>query len=90
MDRTAFEAALVQDGYGDIETKALLCTYRAGAHAHPFDVRALVLAGEITLTVNGAARSFTAGEVFTMEAGCSHAEAAGPDGVSYLVGRRSP
>jgi len=26
--------------------------------------------------------------VFTMDAGCPHAEAAGPEGVRYLVGRR--
>ena len=88
MDTTGFEAALVEEGYRDVETKALAGSYRAGDHSHPYDVRALVLAGEITLTVNGAARSFTAGEVFTMEAGCSHAEVAGPDGVRYLIGRR--
>ena len=88
MDTTPFEAALVQDGYRDIETKALLGTYRAGAHSHAFDVRALVLAGEITLTWNGATRSFATGDVFTMDAGCPHAEAAGPEGVRYLVGRR--
>ena len=88
MDTTGFEAALVKDGYKDIETKALRSDYRAREHSHPFDVRALVLAGEITLTWNGAARSFAAGDVFTMDAGCVHAEAAGPDGVRYLVGRR--
>jgi quercetin dioxygenase-like cupin family protein len=88
MDTTGFEAALVKDGYKDIETKALRSDYRAREHSHPFDVRALVLAGEITLAWNGTARSFAAGDVFTMDAGCSHAEAAGPEGVRYLVGRR--
>ena len=88
MDTTGFEAALVKDGYKDIETKALRGDYRAREHSHPFDVRALVLAGEITLAWNGADRSFAAGDVFTMDAGCAHAEAAGPDGVRYLVGRR--
>ena len=56
MDTTGFEAALVKDGYKDIETKALRSDYRAREHSHPFDVRALVLAGEITLTWNGDAR----------------------------------
>jgi uncharacterized cupin superfamily protein len=88
MDTIGFEATLVKDGYRDIETKALRGDYRAGEHSHAFEVRALVLAGEITLTWNGAARSFTTGDVFTMEADCPHTEAAGPDGVRYLVGRR--
>jgi quercetin dioxygenase-like cupin family protein len=88
MDTRGFEAALVQDGYRDIETKTLRGDYRAREHSHAFDVRALVLAGEITLTWNGAARSFATGDVFTKEAGCPHAEAAGPDGVRYVVGRR--
>ena len=88
MDAKAFEAGLTADGYQRIETKELPRGYQAAAHAHDFDVRALVLTGEITLTWNGAARSFAAGEVFTMDAGCAHTEAVGPDGVRYLAGRR--
>lgn len=89
METEEFEAALAEQGYRDIETKSLLATYRAKEHSHSFDVRALVLAGEITLTVDGSARSYGAGDVLTMEAGCRHAEAVGRDGVRYLVGRRS-
>src|SRR4029077_4437698 len=89
MDAKAFEAGLTRDGYQRIETKELPRDYRAASHAHDFDVRALVLAGEITLTWNGGSRSVAAGEEFTMYAGCAHAEAVGPDGVRYLVGRRT-
>jgi quercetin dioxygenase-like cupin family protein len=88
MDAKAFEAGLTRDGYQRIETKELPRGYRADSHAHDFGVRALVLAGEITLTWSGAARTFTAGDEFTMDAGCAHTEAVGPDGVRYLVGRR--
>jgi len=89
MDTTGFEAALVKEGYRDIETKGLPGGYQAGDHSHAYDARALVLAGEITLTWNGAARFFATGDVFTMDDGCSHAEAVGPEGVHYLVGRRA-
>jgi quercetin dioxygenase-like cupin family protein len=89
MDAKAFEAGLIRDGYQRIETKELPKDHRAGSHAHDFSVRALVLAGEITLTWNGASQSFRAGEEFTMDAGCAHTEAVGPDGVRYLVGRRA-
>jgi quercetin dioxygenase-like cupin family protein len=87
MDARAFETELTRDGYQRIETKELPRGYRADSHAHDFSVRALVLAGEITLTWNGSSRTFAAGEEFTMSAGCAHSEAVGPDGVRYLVGR---
>jgi quercetin dioxygenase-like cupin family protein len=89
METKAFESTLAAEGYRDVETKALPSTYRAREHSHAFDVRALVLDGEITLTVNGDTRSYRAGDVFTMAAGCAHAESVGPDGVRYLVGRRA-
>ena len=88
METKAFEATLAEQGYREVERRALPSTYRAREHSHPFDVRALVLDGDITLTVNGDARTYRAGDVFTMDAGCAHAEAVGPDGVRYLVGRR--
>jgi len=87
VDAKAFEAGLTADGYRRIETKELPRGHRADSHAHDFRVRALVLAGEITLTWNGTSRSFRAGEEFTMDAGCAHTEAVGPDGVRYLGGR---
>lgn len=89
METKTFEVTLAEQGFRDVETKALQSTYRAREHSHPFDVRALVLDGEITLTVNGDARTYRAGDVFTMDAGCAHAESVGPDGVRYLVGRRT-
>ncbi|HXU66564.1 MAG TPA: cupin domain-containing protein, partial [Casimicrobiaceae bacterium] len=57
-------------------------------HAHPFDVRALVLNGEITLTVEGVQYAYREGDIFVLPAGHRHAEAVGPAGVDYLVGRR--
>ncbi|HEX6078285.1 MAG TPA: cupin [Methylomirabilota bacterium] len=89
MDARAFEAGLTRDGYQRIETKDLPRGYRADSHAHDWSVRALVLAGEITLTWSGTSRTYAAGEEFTMDAGCAHTEAVGPDGVRYLVGRRA-
>lgn len=88
MDAVAFETALRRDGFGEIETKTVPGPRAAAPHEHPYDVRALVIDGEITLTVDGATRAYRAGEVFTMPAGCRHAEAIGAGGLHYLVGRR--
>jgi len=83
-----FEDDLKRDGFVEIETKSAESNKHVGDHSHPFDVRAKVLAGEITLTCAGVSRSYRAGDVFSMEAGCEHAEQCGPAGVTYTVGRK--
>ena len=88
IDEKSFEARLRSDGYPEIRTNQLAPGCHNDAHSHPFDVRALVLQGEITLTVDGKARCYRAGEEFSMQAGCKHVEDVGPQGVRYLVGRR--
>ena len=88
MDIASFESALRSEGFGNIETKQLPAADRNTEHAHPFEVRALVLDGRISLAVGGQVRSYAKGEVFTMAAGCAHTEAVGMEGVRYLVGRR--
>lgn len=62
--------------------------YAMGEHQHPFDACALITAGDITLVVDGVSSHYRAGDVFRLPAGTLHLEAAGPQGVSYLAGRR--
>jgi uncharacterized cupin superfamily protein len=83
-----FESVLRRDGFDDIQRKSLPGGILVAEHAHPFDVRALVLDGEITLTIEGIAHAFREGDIFVMPAGHRHAESIGPAGVDYLVGRR--
>ncbi len=59
-------------------------------HTHPWDVRAIVTVGEISLTVDGVERTYGVGDVFTMAAGRVHQERVGPIGVEYLVHRGDP
>ena len=88
MDIAGFETALRSEGFDNIETKQLPPAGRNTEHAHPFEVRALVLDGQIALTVSGKERTYRKGEIFTMAAGCEHTEEVGADGVKYIVGRR--
>ena len=46
MNTNDFEASRRAEGYADFERKTLPNTYASQPHAHPFDVVALVLAGE--------------------------------------------
>lgn len=88
MTQQAFMSALQADGFNEAETRSLPAGQAGGEHEHPFDVRALVLAGEISMIVAGKATAYRTGDIFTMASGCRHAEAVGAEGVKYLVGRR--
>ena len=87
MDTAAFEASLKSTGY-EIATSKGTANKVTQPHAHDYDVRALVLAGELTVTTDGTPRTYRAGDVFEMAAGCVHSEQYGPDGSESLVGRR--
>ena len=87
MSHETFEAALRRDGF-DVGHRTLPAGAIVSEHAHPFDVRALVLDGEITLTIAGEDYAFREGDIFVMPAGQRHTETVGAGGVNYLVGRR--
>jgi len=89
MDRTAFEAALQRDGY-EIVARTMEPNATNPEHAHEFDARVMVVAGEMTLARDGTSRAYHPGETFEITHGHLHAEIAGPDGASYIAGRRMP
>jgi quercetin dioxygenase-like cupin family protein len=88
MDTTEFTAAWQRDGYLEVETRQVLPDVSRAPHAHPFDARGLILAGELTLTWAGQTHTFRVGETFDMPAGCMHSEQWGPEGTTFLLGRR--
>ncbi|MDO9360150.1 MAG: cupin domain-containing protein [Polaromonas sp.] len=88
MTPNDFHAGLRADGYADAVVVERLAGYALDSHVHSFDARALITAGEITLTVDGVATRYGVGDVFRLPAGTAHLESAGPDGVTYLSGRR--
>ncbi len=89
MDTSEFEARRRAEGYGEFERRRLSSTYASTPHVHAFDVVALVLDGEITLTCKGQPRTYRRGEVFTMAQGVEHFERVGPQGVEYVAGKRA-
>jgi quercetin dioxygenase-like cupin family protein len=88
MDRARFEAELREEGYAEIIERRMDANTVNPEHAHEFDARLLVLDGIMTIASEGAERSYRPGDTFTMRAGCRHTERSGPDGASYLAGRR--
>ena len=87
MDRQTFEADLKRDGY-DIGTNTTVGAKVNPEHSHPYDVRAMVLDGALTLTSQGKTTTYRAGETFAMAKGCLHAESYGPEGAVTLFGRK--
>ena len=58
-------------------------------HTHPFAVQALVVAGEMWLTVGADTQQLRAGDPFTLDREVPHAERYGPQGATYWVARRN-
>lgn len=88
MDRETFEAGLKADGYAGPLDRRMEPGQVAPEHTHPFEARLLILEGEFILTCQGEARRYGPGECFELGANIPHAEAVGPAGATYLVGRR--
>ena len=88
MNRQEFEARLKEDGYIEIEAKSLRPRPRNDEHGHPFAVRGLVLSGAFTVTQCDIAKTYRAGEVFSVDAGREHSEEIGPEGAEVVVGRK--
>ncbi len=88
VDTAEFEAALARDGYENAGVKSLEPGCHNDAHTHDFAVRAMVVSGGITLTVDGKATQYGPGDTVVMDAGCEHVEDVGPDGLKFLVGRK--
>lgn len=88
MEPKAFIEALKREGFAPPVTVQREPNGAMGEHAHPFEAKALVLAGEICIDTGGRPTVFRPGDIFHLQADEPHTERYGPDGVSYLVGRR--
>ena len=87
MDKETFEAELKRDGY-EVSVNTTPGAKVNPEHHHPFDVRALVLKGAMSLTRDGKTETYKAGETFSMPRGCTHFESYGDGETVTLVGRK--
>ena len=88
MTSDQFRADLASEGFTEVASVTREANGLLDEHAHPFEAKALVTAGELSLRVGGTERSYRSGEVFHLPAMTPHSERYGPSGVSYLVGRK--
>jgi quercetin dioxygenase-like cupin family protein len=82
----AFVSDLRREGF-EVVHGGQKAGYVGECHAHDFDVRIMVLGGEITLVRDGKPESFRAGDQCDVPAGCILSEQVAPEGVAYIVGK---
>jgi quercetin dioxygenase-like cupin family protein len=91
MDIESFKAELTSTGYQEVLEKTYAPNQFMEKHKHPFRARAVVTAGEMTISWGDTvSREYRVGDIFEIEAGDEHSEQYGPAGATYLVGRRFP
>lgn len=88
-DFQAFETAAKAQGFDEVLERTWAPATVLDTHTHPFAVRALVVQGEMWLTVGDAVRHLHPGDEFTLDHGVPHAERYGAAGATYWVARRN-
>jgi len=88
MTPIEFDADLRRESY-EVMNTGLAPNQLNPAHTHDFDARIMVVSGEITITRDGQARTYHAGDYWLTPARAVHAELAGPEGVAIIIGRRA-
>lgn len=83
-----FETAARTLGYTEVLARDWQPRQVVGEHSHPFDARALVVAGEMWLTVGSETQHLLVGDRFELKNGTPHSERYGDEGATYWVARR--
>ena len=88
MDEKELAADLQREGF------RCTCVWQDGPnafypeHKHNEETAHIILNGEMTLILNGEARTYHTGDRCDVPAGAMHAARMGPHGCRYLIGER--
>ena len=88
MSKAKFIEMLQQEGYPEPVGVLREPNGHLDDHTHPFEVKALVLEGEIDLIIQGLTKTYRPGNIFHLGLEEVHAETYGPQGVHYLAARK--
>lgn len=84
-----FAATMRARGFDEVVERQWAPGLVLPTHTHPFAVEALVVAGEMWLTVGADVRHLVPGDTFVLDREAAHAERYGPEGATYWVARRT-
>ena len=82
-----FKSAALAEGFDEVLERVWAPGTVLEEHTHPFAVKALVVQGELWLTVGDETQHLQPGELFELEREVPHAERYGPEGATYWVAR---
>ncbi len=88
MTEQEFRDLLANEGFSTVVAVEREANGSLDTHSHPFEARALVTDGEITIVWAGGTQHCRAGDIFQLAANVPHTETYGPQGVKYLAGRK--
>ena len=83
-----FEARARAQGFDEVTERHWDPKLTLETHTHPFAVKALVVRGEMWLTVGDETRHLRPGDTFELERDEPHAEQYGVEGATYWVARK--
>ena len=88
MTFSEFETDAKAQGFDEVLERHWNPLTEVGLHTHPFAAKALVVGGEMWLTVGSATQHLHAGDTFALDREVPHSERYGSEGATYWVARR--
>jgi quercetin dioxygenase-like cupin family protein len=86
-DFDTFAAARRSEGFDEVIERKWAPSTVLDTHTHPFSVKALVVQGEMWLSVGDDVKHLLPGDTFELGNGVPHGERYGNDGATYWVAR---
>lgn len=87
-DFAQYQSARLADGFDEVAERRWEPDTTVPTHTHPFSVEALVVQGEMWLTVGEQTQHLRAGDRFALAREVPHAERYGAEGATYWAARR--
>lgn len=83
-----FKANALQEGFDEVIERQWPPNEVLDIHTHPFAIKAVLVAGEMWLSIGTECQHLRPGDVFSLDANIPHAEKYGGQGAIYWVARR--
>ena len=89
MQETEWRNQAQQDGYDEVITIDWGAGLFNDTHTHDFRVNLFIVSGGMMVTIGDEEIACCVGYNRTLDAGLPHSELVGPDGVSFLLARKT-
>lgn len=88
MNFDQFEREALAQGFDTVLERQWAAQTVVTEHSHPFDAKALLVAGELWLTMGAETKHLQPGDGFNLSRGTPHSERYGAEGATFWVARR--